>query len=119
MQMTISGHHVEVTEALRGYVESKFEKVERHYDKITIAEVILTVEPNEQKAEVTLHLAGDTLHASAVHNDMYKAIDNLTDKIDKQVRRRKDRLTNHHADSKQIDHRVSSDDIDDAELEVI
>lgn len=102
MEMTISGHHVEISQALNDHVENKFAKIERHYDKITSASVILTVEPNEKKAEATLHLVGDKLHASATNEDMYKAIDLLADKLDKQIRRRKDRLSNHHADKDRV-----------------
>lgn len=96
MDMTISGHHVEITDAIKEHIHSKFERVERHYDKITRTEIILTVEPHEKKAEATLFVTGDTLHASATDDDMYKAIDDLVDKIDKQVRRRKDKMNRHH-----------------------
>jgi hypothetical protein len=64
MQITISGHHVEVTDALREYVESKFDRLQRHYSQITKVEVTLNVEKLVQKAEATVHIAGKDLFAA-------------------------------------------------------
>lgn len=85
MQLNISGHHIEMTEALKSYVEEKISKVKRHFDNITNAQVTLTVEKERQKAEATIHLSGHEIHGSAEHEDMYAAIDLLSDKLDRQV----------------------------------
>lgn len=91
MQLSISGHHVDVTDALKSYVEEKLQKLERHYDHITNAHVILTVEKLRQKAEATIHISGAELFADADCDDMYAAIDKLTDKLDRQVLKYKEK----------------------------
>lgn len=96
MQITISGHHVEITDALRGYVTSKLEKLERHFDQVSNIDVILSVEKLVQKAEATVPVNGQNLFANAEDQDMYAAIDALVDKLDRQIIKRKEKVTNHH-----------------------
>ncbi len=96
MQLDVSGHHVDVSQALRSYVKTKFMRLERHFDIATHAHVILSVEKLDQKAEATLHVSGGNLFADAVHTDMYAAIDALADKLDRQLKRRKEKHTDHH-----------------------
>jgi putative sigma-54 modulation protein len=96
MNLIIHGHHVEVTPALRGYVEGKLERVRRHFDHVIEADVLLSVEDKlRQKAEITMRVRGSALHAEAIDADMYAAIDSLIDKLDRQVLRHKDRVKNH------------------------
>ncbi|NJM32911.1 MAG: ribosome-associated translation inhibitor RaiA [Limnobacter sp.] len=95
MNLTITGHHLEVTPAIRAYIESKLERVRRHFDHVIDATVTLSVVKLVQQAEVTLHVRGKDLHAEAHHEDMYAAIDLLADKLDRQVLRHKDKITNH------------------------
>ncbi len=97
MQISLTGHHVEITDALRSYVDSKFERLERHFDKVTNVHVILTVEKLRQKAEATLHLNGNDIFADAIEEDMYAAIDGLVDKLDRQVKKHKEKVTNHRS----------------------
>jgi putative sigma-54 modulation protein len=92
MNLNVSGHHVEVTPALRSYVQSKLERVSRHFDHVIDAQVILTVNKLVQKAEVTLHVRGKDLHCECEQEDLYAAIDLLVDKLDRQVLRYKDKL---------------------------
>ncbi len=96
MQLSISGHHVEVTDALRSYVEEKLQKLERHYDHITNAHVILTVEKLQQRAEATVHISGADVFADADCEDMYAAIDKLTDKLDRQILKHKEKTQDRH-----------------------
>jgi putative sigma-54 modulation protein len=106
MQVQISGHQVEVTPALRDYVDTKRERLARHFDNLTSLNVVLEVEKNRlaHKAEGTLAAApGRTLHANAVEGDMYAAIDALFDKLDAQVRRHKERLTKGRRDAAGVD----------------
>ena len=91
MQTNITGHHLDITPALKSYVETKLEKLERHVDHITNIQVILSVEKLQQKAEATLHLKGADIFADAEHNDMYAAIDGLIDKLDRQVIKHKEK----------------------------
>ncbi len=97
MQLNVSGHHIEVTESLRGYVESKIEKIERHFDLVSGVHCILTVEKLQHKAEATVNVNGGTIYADAIEEDMYAAIDGLVDKLDRRVRKYKEKLVDHHA----------------------
>jgi putative sigma-54 modulation protein len=97
MQLSVTGHHVEITAALRSYVEKKLERLVRHSEHLIDAHCVLTVEKLMQRAEATLHLRGETVHALAVHENMYAAIDALTDKLERLVRKHKDKVTDHHA----------------------
>jgi putative sigma-54 modulation protein len=92
MQINITGRHVEVTEALKDYVNSKFAKLERHFDHINNVHVILDVEKLVQKAEATLHVNGGEIFATSDHADMYAAIDGLIDKLDRQVIKHKEKI---------------------------
>ncbi len=85
MQINITGHQLEVTEALRNYIDEKFTKLERHFDKIISAQVIMGVEKLNKKIDATLLLAGGEVVASAENTDMYTAIDALVDKLDRQL----------------------------------
>ncbi len=96
MQINLSGHHFEISAALRDYVQTKLARLERHFEHVTNANVVLTVEKLQQKAEATIHISGGQLFADAVHADMYAAIDALTDKLDRQIKRHKEKLTDHH-----------------------
>ncbi len=101
MNLTISGHHVEVTPSLREYVLTKLDRVTRHFDQVVDVNVLLTVEKltekkRRQKAEVTLHTKGKDIFIEQANEDMYAAIDQLMDKLDRQVCRHKDKLQNHH-----------------------
>jgi putative sigma-54 modulation protein len=97
MQLNISGHHVEVTESLREYVKTKIEKIERHFDIVSDVHCILTVEKLQHKAEATVNVNGGTIYADAIEEDMYAAIDGLIDKLDRRVRKHKEKLVDHHA----------------------
>ena len=101
MNLTISGHHLEVTPALRGYVTSKLQRLTRHYEDLVDVNVILTVESIKekklrQKAECSIHVKGSEMFAESAHADLYAAVDELMDKLDRQVVRHKDRVQNHH-----------------------
>ena len=87
MNLSVSGHHLDVTPAIRTYVHSKIERVTRHFDHVIDAHVILTVDKQRQKAEVTLHVRGKDLHCECEDADLYAAIDLLADKLDRQVLR--------------------------------
>jgi putative sigma-54 modulation protein len=92
MNLNVSGHHLEVTPAIRTYVQSKLERIARHFDHVIDAHVILTVDKLRQKAEATLHVRGKDLHCESEEQDLYAAIDLLADKLDRQVLRYKDKV---------------------------
>ena len=96
MQLNVTGHHVEVTPSLHDYVAQKMERLERHFDHVTNVHVILSVEKLRQKAEATFHLIGGNLFADAQDEDMYAAIDALTDTLDRQIKKHKEKMKDHH-----------------------
>ena len=104
MQIKISGHHVEITPALQDYVRGKLERIERHFDNVTSAQVILSTDKLQQKAEATLHTAGHEIHAEAIEDGLYAAVDTLIDKIDRQVTKHKERVTEKHRGEKNRDY---------------
>lgn len=96
MQLSISGRHLVVTAALKDYVTRKITRLERHYDHITNVRVVLAVDKLRQNAEATVHAgAGHEIFADAASDDLYKAIDALSDKLDRQLIRHKEKLTSH------------------------
>ena len=97
MQVNVSGHHIDVTDSLRGYVESKFERLERHFDIVSDVHCILTVEKLRHKAEAKVNVTGGTIFAEHTQEDMYAAIDGLVDKLDRRVRKHKEKMVDHHA----------------------
>ncbi|MEY3146456.1 MAG: ribosome-associated translation inhibitor RaiA [Pseudomonadota bacterium] len=101
MNLTISGHHLEVTPALRSYVTTKLDRIIRHFDQVVDVKVLLTVEnlkekERRQRAECSIHVKGSDMFAESSHEDLYAAVDDLVDKLDRQVVRHKSRVKNHH-----------------------
>jgi putative sigma-54 modulation protein len=97
MQLNVTGHHVDVTTSMKGYVEKKLDRIVRHSDYIIDVHCILSVEKLRHKAEATVLLNGATVYADAVEMDMYAAIDALADKLDRRVKKHKEKLSDHHA----------------------
>ena len=95
MQVIITGHHLEVTDALKAHIDAKFEKLARHFDNVTDVHVILSVEKLVQKAEATLQLSGAKLFAEDSLEDMYVAIDAMADKLDRQISKHKEKTGSH------------------------
>lgn len=95
MQVSVTGHHLEITDALKSHVDAKFEKLARHFDNVTDVHVILCVEKLIQKAEATLQLSGAKLFAEDHQEDMYAAIDDMVDKLDRQITKHKEKTGSH------------------------
>jgi putative sigma-54 modulation protein len=95
MQVIVTGHHLEVTDALKAHIDAKFEKLARHFDNVTDVHVILSVEKLIQKAEATLQLSGAKLFAEDSQEDMYVAIDAMVDKLDRQISKHKEKTGSH------------------------
>jgi len=99
MQLDLSGHHVEITDSMRGYVEKKFERISRHFEQVLDIHCVLTVEKKlHHKAEATLMMRGNKIYADATEPNMYAAIDALTDKLDRCVKKHKEKASDHHAE---------------------
>lgn len=97
MHISVTGQHVEITEPLRAYIDKKMERIGRHFDQLLDVHYVLSVEKLRHKAEATLKVRGGDLHADAEAEDMYAAIDALTDKLDRLVKKRKEKESDHHA----------------------
>lgn len=95
MQLNITGQHVEITAALRDFVNTKFAKLAQYSDRITQVHIVLKVERVQQIAEATVHVSGGELHATSEADDMYAAIDGLIDKLARQLTKHKDKLKQH------------------------
>ena len=95
MQVSLSGHHVEITDSMRNYVNEKIARLERHFDQALDINIVLTVEKLRHRAEATLHVSGGNLHADDVQEDMYAAIDGLVDKLDRQGKKHKEKIKSH------------------------
>lgn len=95
MNLSITGHHVSVTPAIREYVVGKLDRITRHFDHVIDMQVLLSVQKHDQKAEINLHVRGKDLFAEAVDEDLYAAIDGLVDKLDRQVIKHKTKIVNH------------------------
>jgi len=104
MNLLITGHHLDLTPAIRQYVEDKLKPITRHLDVIVEIEVILGVEAPadkdlRQRAEVNLRLKGDTLHAEHRAEDLYAAIDGVMEKLDRQAVKTKGKIKEHRRES--------------------
>ena len=99
MNLTITGHHLDVTPAIRGYVEEKMNRITRHFDQVIDVTVILAVEKLKHKAEVNLHVRGKDIYVESIDDDMYAAIDSLADKLDRQVLKHKEKSGDVHRES--------------------
>ena len=104
MNLTISGHHLEVTPALRSYVTTKLDRITRHFDQLVDVKVLLSVENQKEKdrrqrAECNIHVKGSDMFAESSHEDLYAAVDELVDKLDRQVGRHKEKIKDHHHES--------------------
>jgi len=99
MNLSISGHHLEVTPALRDYVSQKLERITRHFDRVIDVKVFLSVDKLEQKAEINIHVPGKEIFAESSHTDLYAAIDTLADKVDRQVLKYKNKSNGHGHDA--------------------
>ena len=102
MNLHLTGHHVDITPAIRDYVTSKLARINRHFDHVIDVNVIMTVEKLDQKIEANVHLSGKDIHVQSSEEDMYAAIDSLIDKLDRQVVRHKERFQVSHRNAKGI-----------------
>ncbi|SEL30069.1 ribosome hibernation-promoting factor, HPF/YfiA family [Nitrosovibrio tenuis] len=95
MNLNLTGHHVEITPAMRDYVMSKLTRITRHFDNVIDVSVILSVEKLRQKAEANVHLRGKDIFVETESVNMYASIDNLVDKLDRQILRCKEKSTDY------------------------
>lgn len=96
MNLNVSGHHLDVTPAIQGYIEEKMARIARHFEQVMDIDIILSVDKLEQKVEAKVHLSGKDLYCESIDADMYAAIDGLADKLDRAVLKHKERLVDLH-----------------------
>jgi putative sigma-54 modulation protein len=102
MNLHLTGHHVDITPAIRDYVTAKLNRINRHFDHVIDVTVVLTVDKLQHKVEATVHVRGKDLHAECIDTDMYAGIDGLADKLDRQVLKYKEQIRNHRTDTEAI-----------------
>ncbi len=96
MNLQVSGHHLEITPAIRAYITEKLVRINRHFDHVIDVNVILSIDKLVQKIEATVHVRGKDIHVECTHGDMYAAIDGLADKLDRQILKHKEKTNDHH-----------------------
>ena len=106
MNLQLTGLHLEITPALRDYVTSKLVRISNHFDHVIDVKVTMSVEKLAQKVEATLHVPGNDLHAACENDNMYSAIDMLTDKLDRQVVKHKEKNGDHHKTKGAVKHQI-------------
>jgi putative sigma-54 modulation protein len=99
VNLNLTGHHLEITPAIRAYVVNKLDRVARHFDHVIDVNVVLSVDKLRQIVEANVHVRGKEIHAESIDPDMYAAIDALADKLDRQVVKHKEKLKDHRADA--------------------
>ncbi|HMA31778.1 MAG TPA: ribosome-associated translation inhibitor RaiA [Casimicrobiaceae bacterium] len=99
MNLNLTGNHLEITPAIRTYVVSKLERVNRHFDHVIDVSVVLSVDKLQQRVEANVHVRGKDIHAQSIEADMYAAIDALADKLDRQVLKHKEKQKAHRSDA--------------------
>jgi putative sigma-54 modulation protein len=107
MNLNLTGHHVEITAAMRDYVTSKMDKIKRHFDHVIDVSVILSVEKLKQKAEANVHVRGKDIFVETDSPDMYASIDSLVDKLDRQILKHKEKSADRRSDAVPINNEES------------
>jgi putative sigma-54 modulation protein len=110
MNLNVTGHHLEITPAIRDYVIGKLDRVTRHFDDVIDVNVVMTVDKLRHKVEVNLHTRGKDIHVEAIEADMYAAIDVLVDKLDRQVLKHKEKRAVHRHDGAAIKRHVAANE---------
>ncbi len=113
MQLTISGQQIDLTDSMKNYIGEKMIRIERHFDHLNSIDVVLHVEKIHHKAEATLNAKGVTMHAHADSGNMYATIDELADKLDSQVRKHKEKVTDHHQRDGGLKAHIQSEETND------
>jgi putative sigma-54 modulation protein len=98
MNLHITGHHVQVTPAIRDYLSGKMERVTKHFDHVIDVNVIMSVAKLRQKVEATVHVRGKDIFCESTEEDMYAAIDTLIDKLDRTIIKHKEKGLSHRHD---------------------
>lgn len=100
MNLHLTGHHLQITPAIREYIEVKLQRLTHHFDHVIDVNMILTVEKLQQKVEATVHVSGKDIFCESIDHDMYAAIDGLIDKLDRGIRKHKERrISSRHGES--------------------
>lgn len=99
MNLHITGHHVQITPAIRDYISLKMERVTKHFDHVIDVNVIMSVAKLRQKVEATVHVRGRDIHCESIEEDMYAAIDTLIDKLDRTILKHKEKNLGHRHDA--------------------
>ena len=114
MNLNLTGHHLDITPALRDYVVAKLDRVTRHFDHVIDVNVVLSVDKLQHRVEVNLHTRGKDIHVEAVEPDMYAAIDALIDKLDRQVLKHKEKRETHRHEGAAVKREIAAGETESA-----
>ncbi|MCW5620780.1 MAG: ribosome-associated translation inhibitor RaiA [Burkholderiales bacterium] len=106
MNLQLTGHHLEITPAIRDYVTAKLERITRHFDHVIDVNVIMSVEKLQQRIEANVRVPGNAIFCESIDADMYAAIDGLVDKLDRQILRHKEKIVGQRHDGASRQHDV-------------
>jgi putative sigma-54 modulation protein len=104
MNLHLTGHHVDITPAIREYVSSKLQRIIHHFDHVIEVNVVLTIENLQRKVEASVHVSGKDIFCESSHTDMYAAIDSLADKLDRNIIKHKEKTLGHRHDGVSLKH---------------
>lgn len=94
MKISIHAHHLSVTEAIEQHIKKKLASLEAHHQEIKSIDVTLVLENKVSKAEAKIHMRGADVFASSENDDMYVAIDTLVPKLERQLKKHKEKTKN-------------------------
>jgi putative sigma-54 modulation protein len=95
MNIIVTGRHVEITPALKTYAEKKISRFDRYLSNISEAVVTITVEKYRHKTEVLLKVDGMLIQAEGITGDVYSSIDEVAEKLERQIKKYKEKLVSH------------------------
>lgn len=107
MNLQLTGHHIEITPAIRDYVSTKLQRITHHFDHVIDVSVTLSVEKLRRKIEASVHVRGKDIFCESADADMYAAIDSLIDKLDRTVIKHKEKSLEHRHNGESLKHRAA------------
>ncbi|HSN40269.1 MAG TPA: ribosome-associated translation inhibitor RaiA [Burkholderiales bacterium] len=110
MNLHLTGHHLQITPAIREYVANKLQRITNHFDHVIDVNVIMSVEKLNRKVEANVRVRGKDIFCESINSDMYAAIDGLVDKLDRTIIRHKEKNLDHRHDGASVKNQNQSQD---------
>ncbi|MFN7087112.1 MAG: ribosome hibernation-promoting factor, HPF/YfiA family [Burkholderiales bacterium] len=104
MNLHLTGHHIQITPAIRDYIANKLQRITNHFDHVIDVNVVISVEKLNQKVEASVRMRGKDIFCESIAGDMYAAIDSLADKLDRAIVKHKEKNLGHRHDGEPVKH---------------